>query len=84
MTLFVSGNHISSYVNGYLVADFTDMRPAAADKNARNGVRTDAGCIGLQGHDPTTDLSFRNIRIVELAPVKSATAASAGASDSLR
>ena len=84
MTLFVSGNHISSYVNGYLAADFTDTRPATADKSARNGVRTEAGCIGLQGHDPTTDLSFRNIRIVEMSPAKPASPASAGASASLR
>ena len=84
MTLFVSGNHISSYVNGYLVADFMDTRPATKDNNARNGIRTDAGCFGLQGHDPTTDLSFRNIRVAEMAPAKSMPSASAGASDSLR
>ena len=84
LTLFVSGNHISSFVNGYLVADFTDTRPVAADKNARNGARTEAGCIGLQGHDPTTDLSFRNIRITEMAPAKPATGATAGTSASLR
>ena len=84
MTLFVSGNHISSYVDGYLVADFTDTRPATADKNARNGIRTEAGCIGLQGHDPTTDLSFRNIRVAEMPPVKPVMASTTGGSDSLR
>lgn len=70
MTLFVSGTHIASFVDGYQVADFTDKRPAAAGNNARNGVRTLPGCIGLQGHDPTTDLSFRNIRVVEMAGAK--------------
>ena len=74
MTLFVSGNHIASYVDGYEVADFTDTRPVTADKNARNGRRDEPGCIGLQGHDPTTDLSFRNIRIVEMPPASKSTA----------
>ena len=34
--------------------------------NARNGCRLEKGPISLQGHDPTTDLSFRNIRIEDL------------------
>ena len=79
LTLFVSGNHIASYVDGYQVADFTDTRPAAPDNNARNGSRTLPGCIGLQGHDPTTNLFFRNIRIVEM-PKASPTSASTTAS----
>ena len=29
--------------------------------------KVDRGPVSLQGHDPTTDLSFRNIRITELA-----------------
>jgi hypothetical protein len=28
--------------------------------------KTGAGHISIQGHDATTDLSFRNLRIVEL------------------
>ena len=75
MTLFVSGTHIASFVDGYQVADFTDTRAATADNNARSGVRTLPGCIGLQGHDPTTDLSFRNIRIVEMPAAKAANGA---------
>ena len=35
-------------------------------ENARRGARTKAVVISLQGHDPTTDLNFRNIRIVAL------------------
>jgi hypothetical protein len=31
----------------------------------RLGCRLKPGIISLQGHDPTTDLSFRNLRIVE-------------------
>jgi hypothetical protein len=65
MTVIAEGNHIATWVNGYQTADFTDTRPANA--SARNGAKVDKGPISLQGHDPTTDLSFRNIRILELA-----------------
>jgi hypothetical protein len=51
-------------VNGYQTADFTDERPL--NQSARNGSKLDKGPLSLQGHDPTTDLNFRNIRIVEL------------------
>jgi hypothetical protein len=65
-TIIAAGNHLAVWVNGYQVSDFTDTRPPAA--NARQGTKTDAGVIGLQGHDPTTDLSFRRIRIKALPP----------------
>ena len=64
MTVAAEGRHIAVWVNGYQVTDWTDNRPLA--DNARNGCRLEAGPISLQGHDPTTDLSFRNIRIAEL------------------
>ena len=43
--------------------DWTDDRKD--DDNPRKGARTAAGHLSIQGHDPTTDLSFRNIRILE-------------------
>ncbi len=46
------------------VADWTDTRKP--DPNPRNGLRLEAGTIQIQGHDPTTDLSFRNLRIGEM------------------
>jgi hypothetical protein len=64
MTVIAQGNHVAVWVNGYQVTDFTDARPAS--NNARRGTKLDAGPISLQGHDPTTDLSFLNIRIAEL------------------
>jgi hypothetical protein len=64
MTVAAHGNHITTWVNGYQVTDFTDMREP--NENPRNGSKTGKGCISLQGHDPTTNLDFRNIRIVEL------------------
>lgn len=64
MTVSAVGNHFATWVNGIQVTDWTDNRPSA--DNARNGYRAKKGPISLQGHDPTTDLSFRNIRIAEL------------------
>jgi hypothetical protein len=63
-TIVAHGNHMAVWVNGYQVSDFTDTRPANA--NARQGFRAAPGVISLQGHDPTTDLSFRKLRIKEL------------------
>ncbi|HEV3203511.1 MAG TPA: DUF1080 domain-containing protein [Gemmataceae bacterium] len=64
MTVVAHANHFSVWVNGIGVTDWTDNRPPA--DNARNGYRKEKGHISLQGHDPTTDLSFRNIRIAEM------------------
>lgn len=61
VTLIAQGNHIGSWVNGYQVVDWKDDREP--NDNPRKGRRVTAGHISLQGHDPTTDLRFRNIRI---------------------
>lgn len=63
MTLVAHGPHIATWVNGYPVVSWKDERPL--DENPRKGLRTSAGHLSIQGHDPTTDLLFRNIRIVE-------------------
>jgi len=63
-TVIAHGNHMAVWVNGYQVSDFTDERPKS--DNARQGAKLGKGPISLQGHDPTTDLSFRNIRIADL------------------
>lgn len=64
ITLVVSGNHMAAWVNGVQVSDWSDHR--APHENPRQGLRTEAGTIILQGHDPTTDLSFRHLRAAEL------------------
>jgi hypothetical protein len=64
LTVLAHGNHIATWVNGYQTVDWTDERPP--NNNPRNGTKTGAGHISIQGHDPTTDLSFRTIRIAEL------------------
>jgi hypothetical protein len=64
MTIVAHGNHFATWVNGIQQVDWYDNRPAS--DNPRTGFRKEAGHISIQGHDPTTDLSFRNIRIAEL------------------
>jgi hypothetical protein len=64
MTVVARGKHISTWVNGYQTVDWTDDRPA--DENPRKGYRAEKGPLSLQGHDPSTDLLFRNIRIAEM------------------
>lgn len=64
MTLAADGPHIATWVNGYQTVDWTDERPA--NENPRQGYRAAKGHLSIQGHDPTTDLVFRNLRIAEL------------------
>jgi len=65
-TLVVAGDHMATWVNGYQVSDWTDDREP--NENARNGKRLEAGTIAIQGHDPKTDLSFRNIKLGVMLP----------------
>ena len=59
-TLVATGPHIAVWVNGQQVTDWTDDRPP--HDNPRNGLRLAPGTIALQGHDPTTNLRFRNLK----------------------
>jgi hypothetical protein len=68
VTVVARGRHIAIWVNGYQTVDFTDARPPS--DNARKGAKLTPGPISLQGHDPTTNLSFRNIRLAELPKAK--------------
>jgi hypothetical protein len=63
-TLVADGPRFTTWVDGVPVVDWTDERPA--HENPREGLRLAAGHFSLQGHDPTTDLAFRRIRLVEL------------------
>lgn len=64
LTVVANKRHVATFVNGVQVVDWTDNREAK--DNGRNGYREAAGAISIQGHDPTTDLSFRNIRVAPL------------------
>ena len=63
-TVVVHGKHMAVWINGYQVSDFTDKRHP--NRSARKGCKVDKGTISIQGHDPTTNLSFRNIRLAVL------------------
>lgn len=63
-TIIATGNHMAVWVNGEQVTDWTDNR--APNENPREGLRTEPGTFIIQGHDPTTDISFRNLRAEEV------------------
>lgn len=65
-TIVAVGPHVSVWVNGYQVTDWTDKRKPHA--NPRKGLRLEAGSIILQGHDPTTDILFGRIDAREMSP----------------
>lgn len=64
-TVVCVGPQASVWINGYLVSDFLDMRPVSEEGQGKAGYVTGPGTIHLQGHDPTTDLSFKDIRVAE-------------------
>lgn len=63
-TLVASGARFATWVNGFQVTDWEDTR--AVDPNPRRGLKTGGGPISLQGHDETTNVAFRNLRIQKL------------------
>lgn len=64
LTVLADGPHIATWVNGYQTVDWIDDRKAS--DNPRQGLRTAPGHLSIQGHDPTTDLLFRRIRVADL------------------
>ncbi|UCF36601.1 MAG: DUF1080 domain-containing protein [Acidobacteriota bacterium] len=63
-TIVAAGPTLCVWVNGYPVTAWTDTREP--DPNPRKGLRTAPGTIIIQGHDPTTDLLFRDLEAIEL------------------
>jgi hypothetical protein len=68
-TIVADGPHMAVWVNGYQVSDWTDKRPEK--ESGREGLRLGGGAIAIQGHDATTDFSFRKISAVELPAERS-------------
>lgn len=62
--LHANGSKISAWVGGVGVSDWDDTRDV--HENPRKGKRLEPGTIMIQGHDPSTDVLFRNLKIVEL------------------
>lgn len=65
MTVIAVGPHISTWVNGWQMTDWTDTREP--HENPREGLRQEPGTIQLQAHDPETDIEFRRLSIAELS-----------------
>jgi hypothetical protein len=61
--LVADGPHLSTWIDGVQVVDWTDERPE--NENPREGRRLKAGHFSLQGHDPTTDLAFRKLQLAD-------------------
>ena len=63
VTLMARGSNFATWVNGYPVVNWLDERDK--NDNPRKGLRTEAGHLSIQGHDKTTDILFRNLRLAE-------------------
>ena len=59
--LKAQGRHFAAWVNGLQVSDVYDDREA--DENPRKGTRLDPGTIMVQGHDPSTQATYRKFEI---------------------
>lgn len=64
-TIIAEGPHVAIWVNGYQVTDWTDKR--RPNENPRRGLKTAAGTLMLQGHDPETVTRFQAIHVRELS-----------------
>ena len=65
-TIIADGATICVWVNGLQVTDWSDKRKP--HDNPRKGQRLKPGTIILQGHDPTTDIHFKQMHVRELMP----------------
>ena len=61
LTLIAFEAEFGIWVDGYQTTSWKDRRKQNA--NPRKGLRLEKGHFSLQGHDPTTDLSFRRFRV---------------------
>jgi hypothetical protein len=64
LTIIADGPHIATWVEGVQVVQWEDTR--SANPNPRKGLRTEAGTIMLQGHDPGTKIEFLGLSISPL------------------
>ncbi|SMP62983.1 protein of unknown function [Neorhodopirellula lusitana] len=59
--LTADGSHFAAWVNGLQVSDIYDDREP--DENPRKGLRLEPGTLIVQGHDPTTQATYRQLAI---------------------
>lgn len=59
--LKAEGSHFAAWVNGLQVSDVYDDRES--NENPRKGMRLEPGTIMIQGHDPSTQATYRKFEI---------------------
>ncbi|MFN5271670.1 MAG: DUF1080 domain-containing protein [Planctomycetota bacterium] len=64
ITIIADGTTMATWVEGIPVVTWTDTR--APNDNPRKGLRTEAGTIMLQGHDPGSEVEFTALSICPL------------------
>lgn len=64
LTVAAAGRTISTWVQGKPQVVWVDNRPE--NDNARQGYRSKPGVFGIQGHDPTTLIDFRSLKVLVL------------------
>ena len=64
LTLIAAGPNFATWVDGVPVMHWQDDREP--NDNPRKGLRTAPGHLSIQGHDKTTDILFKDVRIVRL------------------
>jgi hypothetical protein len=64
ITIVADGDQFSTWVEGIQVVQWRDTR--APNENPRKGLRTEAGTIMLQGHDPGSKVEFTKLLISPL------------------
>jgi len=64
ITIVADGPTMATWVEGVPVVTWTDTR--APNDNPRKGLRTEAGTIMLQGHDPGSEVEFTALSICPL------------------
>jgi len=62
MTTRVEGKHVTTRINGELVADYTEESPIVRKKGLEQRYLA-SGTFALQGHDPESEVHFRNIKV---------------------
>lgn len=62
MTVRVDGKHVTSYVNADKAADYIEESPLVRAKGLEHRYLA-RGTFALQGHDPGSEVHFRNIKV---------------------
>lgn len=61
----VEGKHVVTKVNGKVVSDYTEEEPAKRDDGLKGRV-IDHGTFAIQGHDPGSEIHYKNILVKPL------------------